>query len=381
MGRIPERTRRRVAMRFGFRCPLCSVPFLSYDVHHIKFVSMGGIDEDKNLIPLCPSCHRIYGHKLSKNFDPTMLARIRSERLSLVEIEQRIRSYISSSPSDAANLLLLETTHDLILRFGRYHRFLVLSKYIAQNLPAKTVADRVLKARVIVFGGEMALYSEQELQHVSIVRESLLTLSQSRELMPILAGAELVAARLAGRTNSFKEEQKFMERGLTNDISVGSTLHSEWLFRRIAFYKKRREYEKALELASTFKFSSNSHDGNVLTSNILSEVARIQLYSGQSELAKKTFKEVLSISVTEFHRRGILITSIFLAQANLALLKHAEAAENFLLASQFMDVARSNDKLALEEIQFLLEEELGPQWLIKPADRESDDRTDGTLLI
>lgn len=372
MGRIPDGTRRRVAKRFGFRCPLCSIPFLSYDVHHIKFASMGGIDEDDNLIPLCPSCHRIYGHKLSKSFDQTMLTRIRSESLSLVAIEESIRSYISTRPSDAANLLLLETTHDLILRFGRYHRFLVLSKYIAQNLSAKTVTDRVLKARVLIFSGEMALYSEQELQHVSIVRDSLLTLNQSRELMPILAGAELVSARLAGRTNSFKEEQKFMERGLTHDISVESTLHNEWLFRRIAFYKKKRQYEKALGLASTFKFSS-SHDGNVLTSNILSEVARIQLYSGQSELAKKTFKEVLSISVTQFHRRGILITSIFLARANLALLKHSEAAENFLLASQFMDVARSNDKLALEEIQFSLEEELGPHWLIKPAATESDD--------
>lgn len=329
---------------------------------------MGGNNLEENLIPLCPNCHRIYAHELRDKFSSTLLNKVRNERLSLVSVEQEIRSHVSANPSRAAKLLLLDSTHDLVLRFGRYHRFLIMSKKIAQNISANTAADRVLKARVIVFGGEMALYSEQETQYASIVKESLLTFKQSKELMPILAGAELVAARLAGRTNSVREEQNYMEHEATIDTLKCQNISDEWLFRRIAYYKKKRNFEIALKLADKAEETILKIDSdNILKSNILSEIARIHLYTGQSLQAKKKFTEVLSISIAGFHRRGILITSIFLARANLALRNYSEAAENFLLASQCMDVARSNDKLALEEIHYSLEEELGTNWLTETS--------------
>jgi tetratricopeptide (TPR) repeat protein len=317
MSRISSGTRKRLSLLFGGRCPLCSLAFMAFDAHHIKFVSLGGTDSEENLLPLCPNCHRIYAHKLKESFDVSLLGRIRTQRLELVSLEGSIRSQLSNNPYRAAKLLLKENTLELVLRFGRYERFLVFSKHIAQNLSSRTATDRVIRARVTIFGGEMALYSEQESFYYSIVSGCLPVLEKSKELAPIRSNAELVLARLAGRTGLSKEERELFEERFPYDTSSMPHLRQQWLFRKVAYHKTAKQFEKALELAEQgIAASEGVEKDSILVSNILSEIARIHLYVGDTVEARQIFQKVLEISIDKFHRRGILLTSIYLAKVN-----------------------------------------------------------------
>jgi len=268
-------------------------------------------------------------------------------------------------PSQAAEFLLLQSTHDLVLRFGQYLRFLRYSERIAANLPTATAADRILKARVLVFAGEIALYCEQEARYAPIVGESLKKFRHSKELSTVRATAELIAARLFGRTKLVKQERALMEGSFPIDAPPDSRIYGDWVFRKTAFYKERREHDKAIALANTLTVPPGDDRARILTSNVLSEIARIYLDTGQPLQARNVFQEVLSISTDEFHRRGILITSIFLARANLALENYTEAVDGLLVASQCTDVAQWSDKIALEDIRYDLEEKLALEGFMK----------------
>jgi 5-methylcytosine-specific restriction endonuclease McrA len=47
---------RRVLERDGWRCQLCG-SMQNLQVHHLKFRSQSGNDEEPNLITLCAACH------------------------------------------------------------------------------------------------------------------------------------------------------------------------------------------------------------------------------------------------------------------------------------------------------------------------------------
>jgi 5-methylcytosine-specific restriction endonuclease McrA len=47
---------RQVLERDGWRCQVCG-SMQCLQVHHLKFRSHSGGDEEQNLIPLCTSCH------------------------------------------------------------------------------------------------------------------------------------------------------------------------------------------------------------------------------------------------------------------------------------------------------------------------------------
>jgi 5-methylcytosine-specific restriction endonuclease McrA len=47
---------RQVLERDGWRCQVCG-SMQQLQVHHLKFRSQSGGDEEQNLITLCPECH------------------------------------------------------------------------------------------------------------------------------------------------------------------------------------------------------------------------------------------------------------------------------------------------------------------------------------
>ena len=367
MTRIPRQLRFQIARQFAHCCAMCSRPFLSFDLHHIKFASLGGSNAEANLIPLCQVCHAVFAHKLSKAFTPDMLAKLRRQRLELSKREQSIRSNIGSDPAKACASLLMDSTRQLVLLFGRYHRFLILAERLADELPGATASDRCLKARVVLFAGEMALYCDQEPRVTSRVQRATKALERSKELAGAHASAALVLSRLLGRIGSPREEASMLAIS-EPDAADNSLGRREWVFRKVAFLKKRREYEKALELADSIAPSAGVAL-NPTAINVLSEVARVHLDTGQPLEARNIFKTVLQASTSEHHRRGILVTSIFLARANLTLRDFDKALHNLVLASNCIDVARSKERLDLDVIRFELEDAVGPAELLKLEDK------------
>jgi len=56
--KIPTATRRAVYEREGYACALCERPGAIH-IHHARPRSLGGTNELRNLIALCPVCHAI----------------------------------------------------------------------------------------------------------------------------------------------------------------------------------------------------------------------------------------------------------------------------------------------------------------------------------
>ena len=58
---LPQDVRLTVLTESGWRCavPTCRT-ILALDLHHLVEVSAGGGDDPKNLLALCPTCHRLH---------------------------------------------------------------------------------------------------------------------------------------------------------------------------------------------------------------------------------------------------------------------------------------------------------------------------------
>jgi 5-methylcytosine-specific restriction endonuclease McrA len=59
---------RQVLERDGWRCQVCG-SMQNLQVHHLKFRSRSGSDEEQNLITLCAECHeQIHSHPNAPTF-------------------------------------------------------------------------------------------------------------------------------------------------------------------------------------------------------------------------------------------------------------------------------------------------------------------------
>jgi hypothetical protein len=54
-----SRTISKILKRGGVKCPKCNWGKTTLDLHHVTPKKNGGTDDNSNLIPLCPNCHRM----------------------------------------------------------------------------------------------------------------------------------------------------------------------------------------------------------------------------------------------------------------------------------------------------------------------------------
>src|SRR5208283_941393 len=363
---IPKSLRDKILKNFGYACSFCNIAFVTPELHHVKFFSLGGSDDEENLIPVCPSCHALYPHKLQDVFDNRMLNMIKDVRLSLISHERDIEDNIKHRNFlKAACLLLCEDVRDLVLLFGRYAKFVVLANRVMNGLGTGNPSELVLKSRVIAFAGEMALYIDREKQYVGILEEYIKNLKDSSELSLISAHAKLILARLYGRTGHHNEEKRLIADSYPSTGDALSPAVLEWNFRNLAFLNKNKLYDKVLDLSESFQSDCSLAINGITVTNIMSEIARALLFTNEKERAQVFFKKVLTDSTARFHRRGILITSLFSADTAILLKDYEIAAKYYLLANQFPDITKAKEKMRLEEIRLKLLEVMGADDLNK----------------
>ena len=49
----------KIIKRSGIKCGGCGWNKAALDLHHVLERSKGGLDQDYNLAPICPNCHRM----------------------------------------------------------------------------------------------------------------------------------------------------------------------------------------------------------------------------------------------------------------------------------------------------------------------------------
>jgi len=62
-----SRTISKLMKRAKIKCPLCGWDKASLDLHHIINKKNGGSNDNSNLVPLCPNCHRMVHEGKYKN--------------------------------------------------------------------------------------------------------------------------------------------------------------------------------------------------------------------------------------------------------------------------------------------------------------------------
>jgi len=348
-----------ILRRYGNSCVLCNKLFIVSDLHHIQFLSLGGPDATDNLVPLCPTCHRLFPHKFSNIITPGGLSEIASKKVSLAEIERSVINSLNSNPHEGASLLLSNSTLALILCFGAYARYFSLAQYVINKLSIKRANDRVLAAKLELFRAEMGLYLNSESDIFQRAKHSLSQLIKLTHFdTSAIARGNLILGRLAGRTGRDSLELRYLSNAYpagTDDAQ--DTL--EWQFRMLAYFKKHRQVDAFASLLRDVGELKHIED-EIIRSNIVSELGRVQLELGNTRDAIDSFREVLRISLKQFHSRGIFLTSLFLAECELMVEEYVLAAKHLLIASQFSSSSmRPSEHERLEWVRVQLEQTAG----------------------
>ena len=347
--------RHEILSRYGSSCVLCNKLFILADLHHVIYLCLGGPDTTDNVVPLCPTCHRII-HKYHQVIAPKHLSDIANKKVGFAKNERLI---VTANPYEAASLLLSNSTLVQILCFGAYSRYYALAQNVIGRLSTKKAYDKVLAAKLELFCAEMALYLNSESDVFQRAESSLTQLKNltNFDTSSIIRG-NLIVGRLAGRTGQDSLELRYLSNAYpsANDKAWETR---EWQFRMLAYFKKHKQVDDfKLLMRDVGEF--NHTEDEIIRSNILSELGRVQFGLGRFRDALNTFREVLTISFKSFHRRGIFLTSLFLTECELMIEEYGLAAKYLLIASQFSSCSiRPVEHAKLDGLRIRLEQAAG----------------------
>jgi tetratricopeptide (TPR) repeat protein len=361
--RINDSVRKMLIENAGFSCCVCTESLLDYDVHHIRFVSLGGTDDPENLVPLCPNCHRTFAHRLSEVFDETQLHSIRDRWLDLKNRERAVIRYLGKNCFlEAAITILDERTRELCLLTGDYERTLLLAQEIRRGLPLRNETDRIVHSQLADFAGEMALYLGRAQEYVDPLEEAIRRLQRTQELSSVTKHAQLTLSRLYGRTGDEERKYRFYEESTPEEYGPHSDGWLEWVGRNRK--NSLRNYRAINDVVQEYKDvvpDVSSARRTALLSNILAEVGYALINRGEIIEAKDILVQAVGLARHAFHRRGILVRHIRLAQTYIDLEMFSEAIDHYLLACQYRNVSAGT---RLQEIRHQLVMKLEPDDLL-----------------
>jgi len=351
----------RILTRFGNACGICGQLLNVRNLHHIEFFARGGDDSDENFIPLHPTCHHLFPHKLEHIVSTDRMKQLQDLRIEFNRLDALISNKICSSASDAALVLLDPAVQPLVLRFGSYGRYLQFALDIDKELVGPAPSTHALRDCLRVFAADMALYLDRENDFLDVALASTSRLDRSSELSSAAKAGWLVCSRLAGRVIKTKTdvEERFLERSYPGDSAMARNDLWNWYFRALAFYKKTGQYNEFDSLTKAMSLLCGQPD-ELTKANIQSEIARVRLYRGDPEAAYTLFSELLTSSIQSFHLRGIFLTALFLARAAVCANRYSGAAEALLICEQFRgQVARDKENADFESLRIDLERIIG----------------------
>ena len=360
---LPKRERQEILSQFGNQCAVCGQLLNVKEIHHILFFSLGGDEREGNLIPLCPTCHSLFPHKLAHVASVEAMRDLREQRCAMSKAESQIIGSLDRNPLEAALTLIDPQIRRRVLNSGRYEGYLQLALAVDKELPGADPTASTLRDKVRLFAAELSLYLDREDIFLDSALSSTQRLAQSSELFPWARSGWLTVSRLVGRKGDPISEERFLERAYPSesDDTNGETLN--WSFRALAFYKKMRRFEDfGMLLAEVGDINEISDFAT--RANIQSEIGRVHLLTDCPALAYDHFSTTLNASLRRFHLRGVFLSALFMTRAALASGHTDDAANALLMASQFLHlVSRQNERRDYERLRLKLARTLGPDAL------------------
>jgi hypothetical protein len=361
-------TRREVMDLHSDRCAFCGCLLLSWEAHHVTFVSLGGSDDPENLMPLCAGCHRQYPHRLRHMFDSRTMHRIQERSIALRNLDRVALGQADDSMEVRVSTLVSPDMRALILASGQYERFHVLTEYLLESLPHIHGTRRLLWARLVGLGEELALHSARLPRRGPRVRSAYAELARGAGRGVADAELGILMSRVVGAAGDKRGEERYLLRArdaVSCDRPEGLT---EWTFRAMAFYNGIRGSEQVASLGESFRPATGPLPLRMGNSNIADEVGRMWYRLGNHEEATRWQQRALRGAIEDCHRRGIYMRCIYLALGHLRRQDALSCLAALTLAAQCEAVAPISAP-SVEVVRAELATMLGPENLRREWDR------------
>lgn len=324
----------RALERTEWRCALCLTGLLGSELHHLEFVSRGGTNDGFNLVPLCVSCHRDVAHRVYGADDAWALGAASRRSLALIETARRVAG--ADSWSDRAKALVMPYVRDCGLSNGAYRLVRELAESVLDQPRRSSVDDAVLELQLVCLAVTMAVYEDSVPGCLDRLDQSFGAVSQADLPMEVTNTFALDRAKVCDVMGEPGQEAA--------SLSMVSTLGNdqsslEFLFRRGSF-EFRTARARPVGPGSPSRAARPFAD-RLFAANIATDEAQWLRFAGESETAHNVLVSTYAEARSTFHRRGMFVRSLLLADLCADVGEMDRAGRWLLIGERFREAGRN----------------------------------------
>ncbi len=354
--RPPREQRRRLFVRSYYRCALCAIALDQYEAHHIRYVSLGGTDEDDNLAVLCPTCHTNIAHGLYASEEGIdVLREVNKRWIAAANVLRRSRSAdLNAKPS--ADALLQPQVRGALLAAGAYGLLHATAGTLLQRIEERRNDESAAQSLdLLTLGGSMAYYTGSgiELARQQLEYE-LARLDPTNEFAETRNECRLALSRLHMSAKDHESERRRLDE--FEVMHASDEQLSDLTFRQLSL----RRYLGADY--SSLQILNQPIEGDSLT-------AAMKRASAYGELGKAAIRErqgsavehllrALGEAYKVMHRRNLVMTALRLAEYYVNA-GDVERATTWWLTANRGGAVGTLPELGVDQVQGFLEAKFG----------------------
>lgn len=300
-------------------CALCGTALLLLHVHHIRFVSLGGSDDPENLAAMCPNCHLGVAHRL-----------LRTEREGLVRLAVERSRWLATGEAvllgahgqlPSVEPLLSDEWRLVAMLSASYQRTLAWCQRFLEGPPPTGLSGQLERLTLVTLAAEMELRLSRNTPYL----RKLSTMVSNTPRTP--ATATVLQRSSLSLSEQLRERRQFDRAEEVLALACENT-EGEREFRSVA-----------LSLASDgSRLSSTTLRGSGAASpSLIADLGRQKLADGDLESAYLLLRQSAIESLSNMHRRGLMLTALKLCEVSLTLGEIKLAADWYWFASGFQE--------------------------------------------
>lgn len=346
--------RREAWERCGHACALCGNILRAFDLHHVHFFSLGGSDDEGNLILLCPNCHRQIPHRLYMHHERDVLETAAQRWYNFVQAEAKIVGLSRRGPEYAAELLIDGGLRETILAQGAHRRMQALANRVLGTFPVSNAGNQALRLELMSLSADMAIYSGGAQRATEAVADALARMDPSQEFQHSKNASTLVLARLHREAGSIAAERKALDKFEADHASREQL--DEWLFRSVSYELYFGSPESLLSIEFD-RGTSGSLLSRMAGVNIDADRGRAYLQE-DLEMGYKALVDAFMVARSILFRRNMFVTALKLAEVSLLMGESWRAAEWWAVSSHLHSIGTARE-LSLEEVRLSIIDRFG----------------------
>ncbi|MGN6217549.1 MAG: HNH endonuclease [Solirubrobacterales bacterium] len=301
--------------------------------HHVVFRSRGGGDGVENLMAVCPTCHRVFGHRLYSPQEAFVLKGAADEWRLLVKAERRMRR--ADSWQAAAEVVLDPAVRQAALLLGAYEQVFAWLEEVISESNAEDSANAALRCRLILLACEVCTYFGAAGDVVDRLDEARKVSGRGgldRAAANSMALVEAKCCQLKGDVDGEEQALGAYVPPAGDDPEFG--------FRTISLALKV-DRQPPVEVWNVGLDAAGSLADRMAVANIVGDRGRWLQREDRPEDAYRELARSFLMTRMSFHRRGMFVKAMLLSDLALQMGEAQMAADWWMIGDQFKLVGRN----------------------------------------